>query len=164
MRAVVMTAAIALLLSGGATAATEAPASARLGDSQTVGQADANQPIDREDECRFKNVGTKAWSSRDVERTIRCVATKEDVDASQALSVWRCESGWAYEPAHSDCCHGPMQYMVDTFRSQFHRLQDAIHRRYGAVAGRIHNVRANITTAIVFVGHGGAWSPTWECA
>lgn len=118
----------------------------------------------RYEECRFKNVGTRLWSTSDVERTIRCVADKEGVDPTGALSVWQCESGWAYEPGHSDCCHGPMQFMVSTFRNQFDRLKSSIHRVYGNVAGRVHNIRANLTTAIVFVGHGGSWSPTWSCA
>ena len=129
------------------------------------GGAEANDrgPGWRQEQCRFKTVGTRAWSASDVEATIRCVAAREDVSADEALSVWRCESGWAYEEPHSDCCHGPMQYMRDTFRAQFDQLKQAIRRRYGEVAERVHNVRANITTAVVFIGHGGSWSPTWAC-
>jgi fructoselysine-6-P-deglycase FrlB-like protein len=53
--------------------------------------------------------------------------------------------------------------MRGTFRSQFDQLKTSIRRRYGNIAERVHNIRANLTTAIVFVGHGGSWAP-WECA
>ena len=126
-------------------------------------QAIDRDPGWRQEQCRFKTVGAPMWSPTDVEKLIRCVSAKEGVDPAGAMAVWQCESGWAYEPPHSDCCHGPMQYMVGTFKSQFDRLKEAIRRRYGELAERVHNIRANITTAIVFVGHGGSWSPTWEC-
>jgi hypothetical protein len=160
-RAVVYAAAIALLFCGGAMEATGSVRPAHLA---AAGTDQARPNGWRYEECRFKNVGTRAWSTRDVERMIRCVAAKEDPPggAAEALSVYNCETGHPIEAPHSDPYHGPMQYLVSTFQSQYDRVATRLRQAYGKVVERVHNVRANITTAIVWAGRYG-WGP-WSCA
>lgn len=116
----------------------------------------------RQEQCRFKNVGVRTWSEPDVEATIRCVAAKQGTSAAQALSVYGCETGHPYESPHTDGYHGPFQYAVSTFKAQYENVKREMRRVYGHVAKRVHNIRANVTTAIVWAGRYG-WGP-WSCA
>jgi len=116
----------------------------------------------RQEQCQFKNVGSRLWSESDVERTIRCVASKQGVSATQALSVYGCETGHPYEAPHTDSYHGPMQYAVSTFKGQYENVKREMRRRYGHVVKRVHNIRANVTVAIMWASRHG-WGP-WSCA
>lgn len=79
---------------------------------------------------------------------------------SQALGVWNCESGWLHgEPPHSDAYHGPFQYLKSTFHEQLSSMP-AVRAQWD-LTPRVHNVRANIVTAVAWGRR--SWSP-WGCA
>lgn len=82
-RAVVYAAAIALLLSGGATAATEAFAQAR---QQEV----------RERQCRYQWLDPGTWTAREERRTALCVLDRWSVPGGWPTfrRIIGCESGW----------------------------------------------------------------------
>lgn len=103
-------------------------------------------------ECRFGSA----------ERIVRCAAWKFEPPGGppKALSVWRCESGWAYEGYHSDPYHGPFQYLEDTYDSQFASMPDV--RRWFDTQPFVHDPRSNIITAIAWAARYG-WGP-WSCA
>jgi len=84
MRAVVYAAAIALLLSGGATAATEASTGAR-------------QQEYRERQCRYQWLQPGTWTAKEERRTALCILGRWEVPGgwSEFRRVIGCESGWS---------------------------------------------------------------------
>ena len=89
-RAVVYAAAIALLLSGGATAATEA-------------SGDTRQQEVRQRQCRYQWVDPGTWTAREERRTALCVLTRWPTPGGWTAfhRIIGCESGWnrtAYNP------------------------------------------------------------------
>jgi len=149
-RAVVYTAAIALLLSGGATAATEASANTR------------QQEI-RERQCRFQYLDPGTWTDREEQRTLDCVVEKFgpiDGGVSKARAVGECESSWYRFASNGGSYLGIFQHAASAWMG---RVQWAMPDGW-RVGPWTHwqNPRSQIVTTIRMVRAGG-WGP-WACA
>jgi hypothetical protein len=149
-RAVVYAAAIALLLSGGATAATEASDKAR------------QQEI-RERTCRYQWLDPGTWTAREERRTAACVVEKFGVIGGLE-TLWRvgdCESSWfrfAYNPnGHA----GIFQHDIDAWSA---RVRSAMPEGWKVGPWwRWQNPRAQVVTTVRMVNWNGGWS-AWSCA
>jgi len=159
-RAIVYAAAIATLLSGGAIAATEASAEARLADSQT---AAPGTQLEREDEIRYATSdGRLGWSTIDVKRTIRAAVARWSVPGGYtfALSVARCESGADLLDSSSDGYTGTFQQSTRYWRGRRAAYNPPTWDKPLPMAAA--NPRANVVVSIR-MAHGSGWD-AWSCA
>jgi hypothetical protein len=169
-RAVVYAAAIAVLLSGGAIAATEASAEARLADSQATVSGTQQQQI-RERTCRFQWVDRATWTAREERRTLACVVDRfgpVEGGIPKVEQVGSCESGWNRyaENGDHDGRLEPYEYLglfQHEATSWAGRVEWAMPDgwRVGPWA-RWTNSRAQIVVTIRMV-HASGWG-AWSCA
>ena len=161
-RAVVYAAAIALLLSGGATAATEASAEARRLDSGAVEPTDATQQL-RERTCRFQWIDRATWTAREERRTLECVVDRFgpiDGGVPKATQVGSCESGWNRLASNGGAYLGLFQHAASSWSGRVHwAMPDGW--RVGPWWSP-WNSRAQIVVTVRMV-HAGGWGP-WTCA
>lgn len=114
---IVVTAAIAALLTAGAMAGHQEVAATRLPDSRAVVAQEANRESPRERQCRFQWVDRGTWTAREERLTAECVVAKYPVPGglAQLIAVGDCESGWwrfSYNPnGHA----GLFQHDVDAW-------------------------------------------------
>jgi hypothetical protein len=98
------------------------------------------------------------------EKTVRCAAVKFDPPggATQAISVWQCESNFGTEPSPGDghIYHGPFQFLYSTYASQQASMPDIVD--WNELSPAVHDMRSNILTAVAWAAR-NSWSP-WSCA
>lgn len=94
-------------------------------------------------------------------KAVRCASARFNPPggARMALAIYRCESGWAKEPAHSDAYHGVMQYMHSTYDSQRASMPDV--QRWFRTGPDPHDMRSAVVTAVAWAARHG-WYP-WTC-
>ncbi len=148
MRAVVYAAAIALLLSGGATAATEASANTRLQEY-------------RERQCRYQWVDPGTWTAREERRTALCVLDRWPVAGGWTTfrQVIGCESGWsrlAFNPV------GPYVGLGQHALSAWSARVAAYGPSLWRLNPRWENSRTMLTVT-ARMAHSMGWEP-WSCA
>lgn len=151
-------AAIALLLSGGATAATGTSAEARQAHLQTIKASGSTQQERREKTCRYRHhEGGPAFSNREIRLTIVCAAERWGVDVTKAVAVASCESGlneYARNPYSS--ASGVWQFISSTWSSVKDRFAE--FRRRWELRASVFNGRANAILGVrVAVGGWGPW-------
>jgi hypothetical protein len=111
-------------------------------------------------ECRFQTLdGRKGWSTWEVQRTIRCAATRFGIDVQMALFVADHESGFQARTGYDSYC-GVYQHS----RSAFPYRLDGARARWPKLSwyGRpCENARSNILAAFDLVKDSGGWEAHW---
>jgi len=172
MRAVV-TAAIAVLLATGTTAATEASAEARLADSQAATSGDANRGVEWrwEHQCRFRNLeGGPSFSTREIRLELACAADRwtpskcsrdngcNSTAEGKVYEVFGCESGFnEYADNPISSASGIGQVLDSTWDSWLSRFRDFMGR--WSLNGSVWNGRGNAILSVRVAA--GGWGP-WE--
>jgi hypothetical protein len=155
-------------MAGTAQARTDAPvASIKATTADYRGILRMLREIDRTlTELDVMVTGRGGWQSEcrgySPEKTVRCAAVKFDPagGAEKAISVWRCESNFGVEPAHSDAYHGPFQFLYSTYASEQDSMPNVVE--WYDLSPAVHDVRSNILTAVAWAAR-HSWGP-WSCA
>ncbi len=161
MRAV-MTAAIAVCLATGVTAATRQQAEARPADSPVTGTTRASREF-RWDECRFGGLQRAPWTVREIVLTIRCAERRWPVPGGvpKALDVARCESGADLKDPGGDGYAGTFQqaerYWPGRWRAYNPRSWDK------PLPNAAAQPRSNVVVSIQ-MAHARGWGADWSCA
>lgn len=120
----------------------------------------ARAELPRDEQCRMEQRDHAHSTQHETELTVRCFGRKFNIRAT-ALRIGWCESHLTTEHSpHSDPYHGTFQYLKRTFHHQQHQIRAQV-RKYD-LNRRVHNMRANIGTAVIWMSkHGTA---PWSCA
>lgn len=165
-RAVVYAAAIALLLSGGATAATGASAEVRFDVHTATETGRANRPKDwRQEQCRFATRdGRRGWSPDEVRATLRCAERRWSGDLELAFRIVACESGFHAEAQNgSSSAGGVWQVLDSTWQSWVGAAPSLIER--WSLATEKHNGRTNAVLGwrVFSPSNTGPWEASRHC-
>jgi hypothetical protein len=160
MKRALMTAAIAVLLAGGAMAGHQASAGSPAADSPASGKPKASEW--RSQECRFGGLTKGGWAQREVVLTIECAVRKWPVSGGVpfAVQVAACESGLRADASNDGRYLGVYQHAASYWPSRRAHFNPGAWDK--ALDVSAFNARSNVVVAIR-MAHSGGWGP-WSCA